>query len=276
MQTYNARVSDHQLIAGSFQYLHLELINPEKIEFQAGQYLILTIDAAKGVRRNYSIASQPQINHAVELLVDIKPQGLGSQYLKNLKPGDKVEFVAPFGNFVVDENCLKRSDPAAAGSDLNKNHQLLFVATGSGISPIRAMILDLLIVKKYQNPIRLWWGMKCPQDCFWVEDFDNLEKEYPNFKWDLVLSQPPENWPLHSGHVTGHVLDYVQKQIPNTEYRIPNSMLHDAESSHSEFSIQNSEFCFYLCGNQFMIDEVSTKLTELGINKEHIHTEKFF
>ena len=138
------------------------------------------------------------------------------------------------------------------------------------------MILDLLITKKHQGLIRLWWGMRRQEDCFWVEDFDNLEKEYQNFKWDLVLSRPPKNWPLHFGHVTGHMLDYVKGRILNTEYRIPNNALHDAESSNSEFSIQNSVFCFYLCGNRFMIEELSTKLAEVGINKEHIHTEKFF
>ena len=176
MQSFTARVSEHQLIAGSFQYLHLELLKPDRIEFQAGQYLILTIDSAKGIRRDYSIGSQPEINHAIELLVDVKPQGPGSTYLKNLKIGDQVEFVAPFGNFVVDENCLKRSDLAAARSDLNKSHQLLFAATGSGISPIRSMILDLFLTKKYQGSIRLWWGMRRQEDCFWIEDFDNLEK----------------------------------------------------------------------------------------------------
>jgi len=249
MQSFTARVSEHQLIAGSFQYLHLELLKPDRIEFQAGQYLILTIDSAKGIRRDYSIGSQPEINHAIELLVDVKPQGPGSTYLKNLKIGDQVEFVAPFGNFVVDENCLKRSDLAAARSDLNKSHQLLFAATGSGISPIRSMILDLFLTKKYQGSIRLWWGMRRQEDCFWIEDFDNLEKEYPNFKWDLVLSNPPSDWPLHSGHVTKHVLEYAQTQ---------------------------NSACYYLCGNKFMIEEISTKLAEFGINREHIHTEKFF
>ncbi len=283
MTLYTALVSEHQLIAGSFQYLHLELISPNRIKFQAGQYIILTIDPKTGLRRNYSIASRSDMAHAVELLVDVKPQGPGSTYLRNLKIGDRVEFVGPFGNFVVADECLKRPGLAAARPGLNTDNELLFVATGSGISPVRAMILDLLLVKKITLPVRLWWGMRQQEDCFWIEDFDNLEKEYPNFKWDIVLSRPPQNWPLHSGHVTKHVLDYVKKQIPNTEYRVPDNTEYRIlntewrdKKSHSEFSIQNSVFCCYLCGNRFMIEEVSTKLTELGINTEHIHTEKFF
>ncbi|MBI5357077.1 hypothetical protein HZB78_05735 [Candidatus Collierbacteria bacterium] len=281
MQKYKAKVSSHELLAGSFQYLHFELISPDRIDFQAGQYIIFNIDASRGLHRDYSIASQPSMNHAIELLVDIKPGGPGSEFLKKLQAGNEVEFIGPFGNFVVKEECSMLNAQRST-------HQLLFVATGSGISPIRSMILDLLLVKKYQGQIKLWWGMRNQEDCFWSEDFDELEKNYPNFKWDLVLSNPPDNWPLHSGHVTQHVLDYIQKQIPNTEYRIPNKILHKVESSHSEFparnatlsvaggSIQHSEFCIYLCGNRFMIDEVSTKLKELGINTGHIHTEKFF
>ena len=256
MQKYKAKVSSHELLAGSFQYLHLELVNPDRIEFKAGQYIIFNIDPSRGLCRNYSIASQPTMDHAVELLVDIKPGGPGSEFLKNLQAGKEVEFIGPFGNFVVKDECLKRSDLAAARSDLNKFNQLLFVATGSGISPLRAMILDLLIVKKYQGQIRLWWGMRNQEDCFWTEDFDELEKDSPNFKWDLVLSNPPADWPLHFGHVTQHVLDYVQAQ-------------------RSTLNAQRTT-CFYLCGNKAMIDEVSTKLKETGITGEHIHTEKFF
>ena len=255
MQKYKAKVSSHELLAGSFQYLHLELVNPDRIEFKAGQYIIFNIDPSRGLCRNYSIASQPTMDHAVELLVDIKPGGPGSEFLKNLQAGKEVEFIGPFGNFVVKDECLKRSDLAAARSDLNKFNQLLFVATGSGISPLRAMILDLLIVKKYQGQIRLWWGMRNQEDCFWTEDFDELEKDSPNFKWDLVLSNPPADWPLHSGHVTQHVLDFVNQSLTINH---------------------QPSMCFYLCGNKLMIDEVSTKLKETGITGEHIHTEKFF
>ena len=255
MEKYKAKVSSHELLAGSFQYLHLELVNPGRIEFISGQYIIFNIDPSRGICRNYSIASQPSMDHAIELLVDIKPGGPGSEFLKNLQSGKEIEFIGPFGNFVVKDECSTNQRINAS------THQLLFVATGSGISPIRAMILDLLLVKKYQGPVKLWWGMRNQEDCFWAEDFDDLEKEYPNFKWDLVLSNPPDDWPLHSGHVTQYVLDCVQKK---------------EEGRRKKEEGQTNDMCFYLCGNKAMIDEVSTKLKETGINGEHIHTEKFF
>ena len=85
MQQFKTLVAEHQLLAGSFQYIHLELISPSRIEFQAGQYIILTVDPKTGLRRNYSIASRSDMTHAIELLVDVKPQGPGSTYLRNLK-----------------------------------------------------------------------------------------------------------------------------------------------------------------------------------------------
>lgn len=246
MQVFKAKVAEHLLLAGSFQYLHLELLAPHRIEFQAGQYIILTIDPSKGIKRNYSIASPPSMDHAIELLVDIKPGGDGSRFLTNLKPGDEVEFVGPFGNLVVD------SKQRTASSE----QELLFVATGSGISTLRSMILDQLISKRFPGKIRLWWGMRYAQDCFWIEDFDELEEENQNFEWDFILSRPPDDWPLHAGHVTPHVLNYVQQRGKSPESRV--------------------QLSFYLCGNRFMIEEVSTELGKLGITPEQIHSEKFF
>ena len=245
MQVYKAKVAEHQLLSGSFQYLHLELLQPHRIEFQAGQYAIVTIDPKKGIKRNYSIASLPSMDHAIELLVDVKPGGDGSRYLANLKPGDEVEFAGPFGSFVVQSPITNHQSP-----------ELLFAATGSGISAVRSMILDQLITRKFIGKIRLWWGMRYAQDCFWIEDFDELEEENPNFEWDLILSKAPDDWPLHAGHVTPHVLTYVRTQ-------------------NSKLKTQN-DTSFYLCGNRFMIEEVSTELVKLGITAERIHSEKFF
>lgn len=243
MQTFKATVAEHELLGGSFQYTHLELIEPRRIEFQAGQYIIVTIDPERGVRRNYSISSSPSMDHAIEFLVDINPAGEGSMYLASLSPGDHVEFTGPFGSFVV-------NDDERGTRESQTNQELLFIATGSGISPIRSMIVDQLVGKKRKRPIRLWWGMGHQEDCFWIEEFDELEREHPNFEWDLILSKPPEGWPLHSGYVTQHVLNYVQNRKDTLR--------------------------FYLCGNQHMIVDLSTALEKVGINRDDIHQEKFF
>lgn len=250
MTTFRAKVSEKLLLGGSFQYVRLELLDPHLMPFQAGQYMIITVDKAKGIRRNYSIASTPSMIHGVDILVDVKPQGEGSLYLSHLTPGDDIEFIGPFGNFVIPPD-----DP---------HGELLFIATGSGISPIRSMITNELVHHGSKKPMRLWWGMRHEADCFWVEDFDDLEKEHPNFEWDLVLSKPPEEWPLHSGYVTKYALDYVKNKYKEQG-------LSDRGQKPSA-----PDFCFYLCGSRQMIEDVSTGLMKFGITSEHIRYEKFF
>src|SRR3972149_11119921 len=126
--TFRAKVREHELLAGRFQYVDFELMSPARIQFQGGQYLIMKVPGMEE-RRNYSIASEPAQDHSVEILVDISPGGDGSLYLASLAPGDVVEFHGPVGVFSV-------ADP---GSDVGKTEQkILFVATGSGISAIRS------------------------------------------------------------------------------------------------------------------------------------------
>lgn len=239
LTTYRAKVSTHELLAGKFQYIDIELISPVRIEFQAGQYLITKVPGMEE-RRSYSIASTPAENHSVGILVDISPGGEGSLYLASLAPGDEVEFMGPAGNFViVDSN-----------TDVGREEEkLLFVATGSGISAVRSQILDLLQTKKDKREIYLHWGMRYVEDIFWEEDFREMSEFFANFHFDLVLSRPPKKWPLCSGYVT-----------------------HCVAGHHSDFSKVGA----YLCGNSKMIEDMKKLLGERGVTKEHIHLEKFF
>lgn len=241
MQSFTARVSEHTILATTFHFLHLELVKPNLINFQAGQFISLLIDKNSGLRRSYSITSVPSVNHAIDLLVNIAPGGPGSQYIQNLQPGEEVEFTGPMGNLVI----------KSQESRVNSQIKYLLIATGCGIAPVRSMILDQLVDKRNQNKIRLWWGMRYEEDCFWEEDFDLLEKEHPNFKWDLVLSKPSSGWPLHQGHITEYLIDYIKNL-----------------NSLSQLSI-------YLCSYQQVVDEISTKLKETGIKNEQIYFEKF-
>ncbi len=234
-----AKVRKRELLAKKFQYIDFELVSPPRIEFRAGQYLMMKVPGMEQ-RKSYSIASNPAQYHSVEVLVDVSPKGDGSTYLESLSPGDEVDFMAPAGQFSI-------SEPE---NDAGKSEQkLLFVATGSGISPIRIMLLDLLQNKRDKREIHLHWGLRYAEDMFWEEDFRELSEFFPNFHFDLVLSRPPKRWPLCSGYVT-----------------------HCVESHHKDFSNIGA----YLCGNGKMIGDMKALLQERGILKEKIHTEKFF
>jgi phenol/toluene 2-monooxygenase (NADH) P5/A5 len=234
LQIYQARTSQHTLIKGKFQYVTFELVHPPIIDFQAGQFIMMNIPGI-AAKRSYSIASNPAENNKVEILVDVGPQGDGSLYLQSLNPGEAVSFMAPGGQFVI------APDPA--------EQKLIMIATGSGISAIRSMILNLLQTKNDLRPITLIWGLRFPEDIFWEDDFRLLEKQFTNFHFDLVLSKAPPGWPLCTGHVT----DCLEKHFPDL-----------------------SATGFYLCGNQKMIEGVKAVITAKGIQPQNIHHERFF
>lgn len=187
-QSFQAKVAEHIELNQKYHLLRLELVEPNKIEFIAGQYVSMAIGS--GERRAYSIASTPATNHAVDLLVDIEPGGKGSTYMKKLKPGDTVEFMAPLGIFTV------AAEP-----------KLLFVATGSGIAPFKSMLFDLLEDKKDTREMWLLWGMRHVNEMFWEEEWRQINEFYANFHYRLMISKPPGMWPLVSGHVDKELSD---------------------------------------------------------------------
>lgn len=237
-QQFKAKVSEHILINEAFQYIQLELLEPYRMAFEAGQFV--SIDIGGGERRSYSIASAPVNNHGVEICVDVTPGGKGSHFLKGLKPGDEVNFLGPMGQLVV--------APQSLAAELVEK-KLLLVATGSGIAPFRSMILDLLGEREDKREIRLYWGLRSVSDMFWVEDFRRLHKFHDNFDFTMCLSKPPKHWPLNAGHVT----ELIDQDI--------------------KF---DANWGVYLCGNQHMIKDVSSLVEGKGVPKEQVHFERFF
>lgn len=187
-QSFQAKVAEHIELNQKYQTIRLELVEPHRLEFTAGQYVSVAIGG--GERRAYSITSTPALQHAVDLLVDIEPSGKGSNYMKNLKAGDPVEFLAPLGVFTI------QPEP-----------KLLFVATGSGIAPFKSMIFDLLEDKKDPREIWLLWGLRKVEEMFWEEEWRQINEYYANFHYRLMISKPPGLWPLVSGHVDKELND---------------------------------------------------------------------
>lgn len=251
IQTYRARVAEHSYLASKYQQVHLELTEPPRLEFRAGQYVMMKVPGVTGVRQ-YSITSPPSMNHAIELLVDVIPGGLGSMYLASLAPGDEVEFMAPAGAFTM-------------AHEEGGEEKLLFVATGSGIAPVRAMLLDLLVDKKDTRPMWLHWGLRYAEDVFWFDEFSQLAEEYDNFTFDLTLSKPPEDWELCTGYVTQCVLKHHSDFSTMSTPRKAGPTLH---ASHI--------IAAYLCGNRRMIEDVRMELTRKGVVGTRIHTEQFY
>lgn len=231
-QQYKAKLADAVKLNEDFTQYTFELVEPNQMEFGAGQYVSLDVEN-NNLRRSYSICSSPAVQHSFELLVDLTPAGPGSQFLQSLTNGQEVNLLAPMGHFTI--------DPAI-------QTELTFVATGSGIAPFRAFILDQLQNRHYQQKITMYWGMRYENRLFWLDEFEDLMQSFPNFKFHPVISKAGQEWPLCRGHVTDCLLTHGSPPTAN----------------------------YYLCGNAHMIRDVEQELLTAQVPQAQIHYEKFW
>lgn len=233
-QQMTARLEDKIVHNPKFIQYTFELLEPHRMEFAAGQYVSVKVDE-QGHRRSYSICSTPDVQHGFELLIDMAPQGVGVKYLEGLQFGAEVSVLGPLGVFTMVDNPEEKS--------------VVYIATGSGIAPIRSMILDQLQVKQDKRPIKLYWGLRHETDMFWLLEFYELSQSFPNFSFHPVLSKPEtEEWTLCKGRVTDCLVNHPD--LENAGY--------------------------YICGNERMLADVIALLEKKGINQSHIHHEKFY
>src|SRR5690606_15291054 len=123
--------------------------------------------------------------------------------------------------------------------------------TGTGMSPIKSMLLHLLDQRSTRR-VRLLFGVRSVQDLFYSDLLRGLEAHYPNFSSTIALSSPdPGRWAGPRGRVTDLVRDQVTpEQAARTEA--------------------------YLCGSRAMVEDVTDLLRARGMGAEHIHTENFY
>lgn len=212
-------------------FVTFRLVSPPSIPFRAGQNMMLMV--APGVNRTMSIASPPSSSDKILMVHDVSPMGPGSKWTVGLKIGDHATIVAPTGGIL---------------SFLETPKRKVMVATGTGIAPFHAMILDA-IEKKSSVPMMLYWGQRYEQDVYWREEFDTVAGSATSFSWKQILSRPTAAWQGLTGHVTEHVLS-MEKDLINSE--------------------------FYICGNKAMTEEVRARLLEQNVPKEQIKTELFY
>lgn len=225
-----ATVVSHQIPATTFHDIVFQ--TEEEIKFEPGQYL--TCKVAENRLNSYSIAGKLP-NNQFGFIVDSKPGGPGSHYFESLKPGDRMQYLGPFGKFV-----LKPDD----GSE-----HLVFLGTGTGVAPLKAMIEAGLREHHMTVPMTLYFGLRYKEDIYWEGYFHELEAQYPNFKLKLCLSKPSADWTGPSGHIT----DCFKDDFPDM-----------------------SKFSAYLCGGLKMIEEAVGILKDLKMPEERIYHEKFF
>ena len=178
MTSFEAFVCSVAHLTADVREIELELIAPPGISFVAGQFISFEVHAPEWpypITRSYSIASDPSEHGRIRLLLNLVTGGCMSPYLFGLRAGDHVTFHGPLGTL-----CLRPS-----GRDL------LFVATGTGIAPIRSM-LHSLASEKSARRIALFWGLRSRADLYHQEELARVAERLPAFSHVTTLSRPDE------------------------------------------------------------------------------------
>jgi CDP-4-dehydro-6-deoxyglucose reductase, E3 len=232
IETFTAQVSGIDNLTHDVRAIKLELIHPSEIRFQAGQFVSFEV-AKPGlpfpVTRPYSIASSPSNRYGIDLLLNRVPGGPGSAFLFSLQSGDPVSFRGPAGTFVLREY---------------PDQRLLFVATGTGIAPIRSMLHARL---PSPTPVTLVWGLRHEQDIYYQDELADLAEEFPEFSYTIALSQPSPSWTGAIGRVQSHIEPHVATV---------------------------DDLAVYVCGSKAMITSVTEQIRSHGTCP--IHREQYF
>ncbi|HOS90156.1 MAG TPA: NADH:ubiquinone reductase (Na(+)-transporting) subunit F [Prolixibacteraceae bacterium] len=189
------------------------------------------------VMLNIRIATPPW-DRANNRFKEVNP-GVCSSYIFSRKPGDKVTISGPFGEFFLKNN----------------DNEMMFIGGGAGMAPMRSHLFHLFhTMKEARRKVSFWYGARSTREVFYKEQFEEIEKNFPNFSFTLALSEPkPEdNWTGPTGFIHQVIYD-------------------DYLSKHE----QPEEVDYYLCGPPLMNSAVQKMLYDLGVPNENILYDDF-
>lgn len=185
---------------------------------------------------NIRIATPPWDRNAGAFM-NVNP-GICSSYIFSRKPGDKVTISGPYGEFFIKDT----------------PNEKMFIGGGAGMAPMRSHIFNLFKTEKTDLPVTFWYGARSKREIFYDDQFAEIEKEFPNFKFNIALSEPKEedNWTGSTGFIHQVIYDEYLKN-------------HDAPE----------DIEYYLCGPPMMISAVLKMLDDLGVQPENIMFDDF-
>ncbi len=241
------QIHDFEVTASIFlnpRVKHIALKPAQGVAFNyiPGQFITIHFSVGEKVlRRSYSIASIPGRDNTIDFAASYVEGGPGSAYLFNLNVGDTVKLSGPFGRLI-----LKEEEGAK---------RLFLMATGTGVTPYRAMIPELLKLLDEHPDVTVYivQGAQYRNDLLYVEDFLSWAQQFPEraiFYAYLSREQPSEAFASHERS------GYVQSLFDNLQMDINSDMV-------------------YLCGNPNMIDHAFAQLQAKGMPTHKIKREKY-
>ena len=194
------------------------------------------------IKLNVRIATPP-FDRAAGKWVDVNP-GICSSYIYSLKPGDKITMSGPYGEFFLPK-------------DLPENQELIFVGGGAGMAPMRSHIMHLFHTEKTSRKVNFFYGARALKEAFYLDDYHAIEKEFPNFKFNLALDRPdPEADAAGVPYVAGFVHN-VMFETYLKQHEAPEDAL------------------YLMCGPPMMVGAVVNLLDSLGVPPENILYDNF-
>ena len=185
---------------------------------------------------NIRIATPPwdRVNHQ---FMAVNP-GICSSYIFSRKPGDKITISGPYGEFHINPT----------------EREMVYIGGGAGMAPLRSHIFHLFHTAHTQRKVSYWYGGRSKRELFYTEDFNAIEKDFPNFSYHIALSEPlPEdNWQGNVGFIHQVLYDNYLSKHPEPE-----------------------EVEYYLCGPPLMNVAVLKMLDDMGIPSENIRFDDF-
>ena len=212
--------------------------------------------------RAYSMASYPAEKNVIKLNVRIAtppfdrsqpkgvfkmlpvPPGISSSYVFTRKPGDKVTISGPYGEFLLPEN-----DP--------EDMEYVFVGGGAGMAPLRSHIMHLFKTLKTKRQVHFFYGARALVEAFYLEDFAEIEKEFPNFHFVLALDRPD---PAADAAGVKYTPGFVHNVMNETYLKN-----HEAPE----------DIKYFMCGPPMMVASVNNLLDSLGVAPESILYDNF-
>ena len=241
---------------------HLGDVDKFKAEWDSFKLWPLVMKNTETVERAYSMASYPAEGRKVMLNVriatppfdrakgdwmDVNP-GVASSYIFGCKAGDKVTISGPYGEFFINES----------------ESEMLYVGGGAGMAPMRSHLYHLFRTIKTGRKVTFWYGGRSKRELFYTEHFRALERDYPNFKFYLALSEPQEedNWKQKDG-IDGDgdgFVGFIHQCV------IDNYLNHHEDPEDMEL---------YFCGPPLMNQAVQKMGEDFGIPDENIRFDDF-
>jgi Na+-transporting NADH:ubiquinone oxidoreductase subunit F len=274
---WECTVRSNDNVATFIKELVLELPEGEDVAFKAGGYIQIEcpphiakysdFDIAEEYRgdwdkfdmwrfvsdvkeetiRAYSMANYPGEKGIIMLNVRVAsppprqpdlPPGKMSSYIFNLKPGDKVTISGPFGEFFIKDT----------------DAEMVYIGGGAGMAPLRSHIFELFRNLETGRKVSYWYGGRSARELFYTEHFRKIEEKFPNFTYNIALSEPlPEdNWDGYTGFI---------HQVLHENYLKDHEAPEDIE--------------YYICGPPMMNQAVFKLLDDLGVEPENIAFDDF-